>query len=344
MALNIQQNAVLLLALLNGISAKPRLTPSGAKAYALFMRSFAAALRNSGSCPPNVHILDVGANDGGFTIDWFRRFKKLPCWAQNATRMHVTLVEPQPRFHRRLTLLADDIGGRYIPLAAWSKNTTLTFAEHSDARWKHSGVFTSQSFGVVNSAEEDAAAPAADTDAANPASTTSAGGSAPVRFTAFDLAEYIARVLPKQNATSGKRDAFALLKIDVEGVVSTPISARWPSTRQCTLKQVATHPLLQEYNLLPHLLTSGVLCRVSHLLVEWHLARVEKERRLAAISLRHALRLLLERGCTVAPHVSPLVRVRWCMTLWLTHDARGPLTYYFTRAPGAQYTQHPAHR
>ena len=52
-----------------------------------------------------------------------------------------------------------------------------------------------------------------------------------------------------------------------------------------------------EYSVLPHLLLSGALCRVSHLFVEWHLLRVPDEARLAALGLRLALEETLRRGC-----------------------------------------------
>ena len=58
-----------------------------------------------------------------------------------------------------------------------------------------------------------------------------------------------------------------------------------------------------EYHLLPHLLVHGALCRVSHLLVEWHLNAEPSPRRLDALALRLGLRMLLERGCPVPPRI-----------------------------------------
>jgi FkbM family methyltransferase len=67
-------------------------------------------------------------------------------------------------------------------------------------------------------------------------------------------------------------DAFTLrlLKIDIEGA---------------------------EYDLLPHLIVSGALCRATHLLVEWHLNKLPYSRRLRFLGLRLAFDELLTKGC-----------------------------------------------
>ena len=54
------------------------------------------------------------------------------------------------------------------------------------------------------------------------------------------------------------------------------------------------HPSL----LLPRLLTSGVLCRVDYLFVEWHLNALPAAQRLQGVALRHALDATL-RGCPI---------------------------------------------
>ena len=58
-----------------------------------------------------------------------------------------------------------------------------------------------------------------------------------------------------------------------------------------------------EYSILPRLLLDGTLCRVQHLLVEWHLGALPEAERLAALNLRNAFELLLERGCARPPHL-----------------------------------------
>ena len=58
-----------------------------------------------------------------------------------------------------------------------------------------------------------------------------------------------------------------------------------------------------EYDLLPHLLTSGALCDVTFLLIEWHLNAMSPGRRLQGVLLRNALDGLLARGCAAPPRL-----------------------------------------
>jgi len=81
----------------------------------------------------------------------------------------------------------------------------------------------------------------------------------------FDLAAFVMARLPPEAAGS-----LALAKCDVEGA---------------------------EFTLLPWLLGHGALCRVSHLLVEWHLNKLPMAERLAGVGLRAAFPALLEDGC-----------------------------------------------
>ena len=71
---------------------------------------------------------------------------------------------------------------------------------------------------------------------------------------------------------------FGLLKLDVEGM---------------------------EGELLPWLLSHGLLCRMRYIIIEWHLNRVLNRvpppRRLAALGLRLSLHSLLEHGCATPP-------------------------------------------
>ncbi|KAL1524480.1 hypothetical protein AB1Y20_019374 [Prymnesium parvum] len=52
-----------------------------------------------------------------------------------------------------------------------------------------------------------------------------------------------------------------------------------------------------EYELLPHLVVSGALCRAQHLLLEWHLRGIPAAERLAGVAMKLALPMLLARGC-----------------------------------------------
>ena len=85
---------------------------------------------------------------------------------------------------------------------------------------------------------------------------------------AVDLASIMTRMLARANLGS------VILKLDTEA---------------------------SEYDLLPRLITSGVLCRVGYILIEWHLNGVVPERRLAGVLMRNHLDALLRRGCRTAP-------------------------------------------
>jgi len=56
-----------------------------------------------------------------------------------------------------------------------------------------------------------------------------------------------------------------------------------------------------EYELLPWLLTHGVLCHLDYVIVEWHLNRLDLPDRLPAIGLRLSLPSLLRAGCERPP-------------------------------------------
>ena len=59
-----------------------------------------------------------------------------------------------------------------------------------------------------------------------------------------------------------------------------------------------------EYDLMPHLLQSGALCRSTHLLVEWHLNSLPPPRRLTGLALRVAFDELLTTGCATSDYGS----------------------------------------
>ena len=55
-----------------------------------------------------------------------------------------------------------------------------------------------------------------------------------------------------------------------------------------------------EFTLLPSLLTSGALCRLTHLHIEWHapaLAAASQQQLEAGIGLRLSLQAMLDNGC-----------------------------------------------
>ena len=89
-----------------------------------------------------------------------------------------------------------------------------------------------------------------------------------------DLSGYLRTVLPAVQAES--TPTLAYLKLDVEGI---------------------------EYTLLPFLLTSGALCRFSHVRIEWHLVAQAIPERFESLALRHSIGRLLRLGCAVAPQL-----------------------------------------
>ena len=88
-----------------------------------------------------------------------------------------------------------------------------------------------------------------------------------------DLVNVIAPRLPAIDSVDAGR-TLSLLKLDVEG---------------------------EEFNLIPWLLTRGILCRLSYLVIEWHLNRVPPPKRLAALGVRLSFNSLLQIGCDHPP-------------------------------------------
>ena len=58
-----------------------------------------------------------------------------------------------------------------------------------------------------------------------------------------------------------------------------------------------------EYDLLPRLITSGVLCYCTFMLIEWHLNAMPPSRKLQGVLLRNALDGLLASGCKRPPQL-----------------------------------------
>ena len=61
-----------------------------------------------------------------------------------------------------------------------------------------------------------------------------------------------------------------------------------------------------EYTLLPHLLRTGALCNISHLIIEWHLNALPPEERLAALGQKLSLQRTVSSACGAgrAPHIA----------------------------------------
>ena len=82
----------------------------------------------------------------------------------------------------------------------------------------------------------------------------------PLRVPSVDLAAFVETEV---NAT-------ALLKLDVEGA---------------------------EFAIVPRLIATGAICRVRHLLIEWHLNALPPHERLAGLGLRFSFEHLVRAGC-----------------------------------------------
>jgi FkbM family methyltransferase len=121
------------------------------------------------------------------------------------------------------------------------------------------------------------------------------GAGKTIRVQGFDLAEHLFRVaspLPRP-----PRESWQLfVKVDVEGA---------------------------EYELLPWLLTTGALCLVDFLLIEWHQSSLPAAKRLSGFGLRHSIEATLQAGCR-PPLAPPKV----------THQA--PLNNNLAFVPGLQ--------
>ena len=86
----------------------------------------------------------------------------------------------------------------------------------------------------------------------------------------IDLAAYMNGMLPESNDNS----TLSMMKMDVEGA---------------------------EFELLPWLLARGALCRVTYLLIEWHLNALPPHERLSAFAFRLGFHAQLRAGCESPP-------------------------------------------
>lgn len=232
---------LVVLAAMKPIAAK-RMTAKGEAIYRAFIDSFYNA---SSSCGGRAVMLDVGANDGGFTSSFMKGRERWRSKCNFARRLGVYIVEPAIRFRalleRQVAVLNNHakVHATFLPKAAWLSNTNLVFSISS----KNSQTSHARGEGT-------------------------AASNGDVIVPAFDLADFILALQPV--------DKLLMLKLDVEG---------------------------SEYLVLPRLLGTGALCRVSHLIVEWHLERLTMEKRLAGLALKLSLRSQLASGCRTPPKV-----------------------------------------
>ena len=86
------------------------------------------------------------------------------------------------------------------------------------------------------------------------------------------------------------RAALSVRSVNLAAVMHSALRERPPALFKCDVEGY-------EYALLARLLVTGALCRVRHLLVEWHLNALPPSRRLAGLGLRAAFDALLRDGC-----------------------------------------------
>ena len=96
-----------------------------------------------------------------------------------------------------------------------------------------------------------------------------------VTVSAIDLAERLLHELPRPAAHENK-ESIVFFKFDVEGA---------------------------EFEVLPRLISTRVLCRVRFLLIEWHLKNLPPEKRAAGLAMKEALAGILASSCRTPPEL-----------------------------------------
>ena len=174
-----------------------------------------------------------------------------------AERIKVHMFEPQPRYAEALRALASQEPGNRIQFHP--------FAASSAGR-------TNLSFHLSYDRQT-----ASTVSAMARAYSPGRHGYRVINVRSLDLAEFMHAAVSGRAHQHGKiysplhqSTQVALFKCDIEG---------------------------GEYELLPWLITTGVLCPVHHILVEWHLNALPPQKRLAALGLRLAFDALLRNGC-----------------------------------------------
>jgi FkbM family methyltransferase len=97
----------------------------------------------------------------------------------------------------------------------------------------------------------------------------------PITVPAVDLAAYLHHKLPSAAARDANA-SIAFLKLDVEGA---------------------------EYDLLSRLISTRALCRLSFLLIEWHLHNLATEKRATGLAMKEGLKSVLASTCGTPPKI-----------------------------------------
>ena len=137
--------------------------------------------------PPNVFVMDVGANAGTFSQSMMKRLHT----AAPRVNSKLIIFEPQEQFGASLgKMVKQNGGGELVAAAAWIEETNLTFHLFKN----------SESASLVPPSTK--------------AASSAKAGAVTVR--AVDLAEYLRHTLPEPSP-SDPNSTLAFLKLDIEG-------------------------------------------------------------------------------------------------------------------------------
>ena len=121
--------------------------------------------------------------------------------------------------------------------------------------------------------------------------------------TAKDPSGESAHLVPAEAGRQGE-GAYSVRALDLAALLNAwlpPTGEAGPAPAASPLVLLKVDVEGGEFQLVPWLLLHGLLCRVSHLMIEWHLRHSAVGTRLGALSLRHSLLLLLREGCAEPP-------------------------------------------
>lgn len=229
------------------------------------LRDFDAAVASSPTGTTMV-VMDIGANDGQWTAGFAHSAAQKARARGVATRLY--MVEPQPELRQRLEALAARTGATFVSAAASKANGTVPWqtqrGSKSASLVNAASAAVKGSTGAVPSIDLAALIEEAHSTDPPPGGATGGGAGPTARQGGGGDGA----------SASPPRGVVSLVKIDVEGY---------------------------EFSLLPWLLLRGALCLPRYLLIEWHLATLEPQRRLAGLSMRLAFDDMLRDGCTTPP-------------------------------------------
>lgn len=228
---------------------------------------------------------DVGANDGTFSASLARHCAKF--MPRVALKLHI--FEPQPAFAERLANLAFMHNASFHQAIATHEdreNVTLFVSRQN-----------SQTASTLSSNSDRYRMPQRRQDRSSRREERPSRSALPARRPKPRPAVTVrsvnlARVLLQEQARlQARHDA-----------VNRPVPLELPGGAALARQQRV--PILLkldveggEFALLPHLLTTGALCAVTHLRVEYHLNSIPEGERLDGVALRLGLRHLLRKGC-----------------------------------------------